>query len=342
MSLENIEGLITEQSNIIHSCLHFAAEANTDRTQALDPLPPDLAFQQSKLISCLNRWLSSYHDTLSRSSSAPPDLLSHLEVLKARTIAMLITISCLPTTTEMIYDKYASSFQEIIRCCEGIIPVRQQANQDGKWGTLPAYTPSIGIVMPLYVVARKYRHSLWRRRAIKLLYDAGLEGPFNGEKEAAVAEHIVSVEENRPFKATVPLEDIRAPEDILEERRVWGCWRVRGFEEDDVSKRQVVWCCHKDLVGVESMDYVSQQEDEDWIQWEESIVRRLAKGMGRAHGAAAIPTDVQEKSIPLRPGGEVPMRGLDPATTRMGSNHAHTSYWTHPTTSRRRIAPSVC
>lgn len=277
-----------------------------------------------------------------RASSASQDLLSHLKVLKARTIAMLITISCLPTTTEMIYDKHASSFQEIIRCCESILPPHQQATEDGKWSIIPPYTPSVGIVMPLYVVARKYRHSLWRRRAINLLYRAGLEGPFHGEKEAAVAEHIVSIEENRPFKTVIPLEEVRAPEDILEERRVWGCWRVRGFEEQDVTKRQVLWCCHKDLVGVESMDYVSQQEDEDWIQWEEKIGRRLAEGFGRAAEATSATTLTQERSMGLRPGGGFPLQWLEPATRRTGANHAQISYWTHPTTSRRRISTSVC
>ncbi|RMD40854.1 hypothetical protein DV735_g4285, partial [Chaetothyriales sp. CBS 134920] len=89
---------------------------------------------------------------------------------------------------------------------------------------LVPFTPSPGVIQPLFFLAQKCRHPLFRRRAIALLRGAGIEGPFNGSTEAAIAQRIVEIEEDRPYKSALGEDDdILLLQDIPDSRRIISC-----------------------------------------------------------------------------------------------------------------------
>lgn len=223
------------------------------------PLPLDFAIKQGQLVSWLRNWLHYYRSLVEVPDQAKDSSFfdpRYLRILKAQSLAMLIAISTSRMESQMGFDSWSREFEDIVRCAEYVLKP-----QDEIWTSMPkatsgkpAYTPGLGIIPPLFLVARKYRHSLWRRKAISLLQIAGIEGPFNGVQEAAVAYHIVELEEGRPYSPTLSLAEVRGPEDIPDSKRVWGCWRVgSGGSAEEIAKT-VRFCCHKDLTGVTTID----------------------------------------------------------------------------------------
>lgn len=106
---------------------------------------------------------------------------------------------------EMSYDIHASAFRQILLDAEAVLSTRSAKEDlpDRPLGHL-RFSIGPGIIQPLYVVAEKYRESSWRRRAISCLSGAGLEGPWNGPREAAAALRLAQHEEAWPDHVSVP------------------------------------------------------------------------------------------------------------------------------------------
>jgi hypothetical protein len=95
---------------------------------------------------------------------------------------MIITASIILSPLETEYDSHASSFQQVIENSAKAIGGNQQ-----NIGSQGQFSAGPGIYHPLFFTALKFRHSKLRRKAIKLLHEAGREGPWDGQPLAVVA-----------------------------------------------------------------------------------------------------------------------------------------------------------
>lgn len=144
---------------------------------------------------------------------------------------------------EMSWDKYEEKFQSIIEASERI-QLRDQTSisSSGPSGHLHL-TLQIGIISPLVLTAFKYRHPLWRRRAITCLHRAGIEGPFIGKQLSAIAERCIEIEESGTRQPSVSTPEgsssltrlsVRMP---TEDKRLAHC----RTDEDNGSADQMSW-----------------------------------------------------------------------------------------------------
>jgi hypothetical protein len=131
-------------------------------------------------------------------------------MLRAQCLTAQVYASTILCPYETEYDRYASSFQQIVEIAEVVV--------DAKIESTIKFRPGLGIIQPLLFTALKYRHSVWRRQAIALLLRADIEGPWQGKVEGAVAQRVMEVEEEA---FDLPGGDI-TPDILPERRRVCG------------------------------------------------------------------------------------------------------------------------
>lgn len=304
----SIEDLTTGHPAIQQWGLHFLAKALGPEWEERIDFPSSLIEQQDYLVAWLKRWLRTYTLLFDYPSSRPSPLQTpHFRILKAQTLTMFIATSNVKPPTQVTYDTYAPEFEEIIRCAEYVISPNRPTKTSAPECSLLPYSPVSGIVHPLYFTARKYRHSVSRRRAIHLLRHAGIEGPFQGDFEARVAARLVEIEEDRkPFKAVLAPAEVLHPSDITDRNRVYLCWmaeppgqEVGNGETGQVARRLMKFSRRRRLapmargatmesqaldvdgamrahqvgieVGVQPGGYDDRGEGELWDIWEEVV-----------------------------------------------------------------------
>ena len=226
--------------------------------------------------------------------------LEHVLVLRMTCLSALIYVSTNLRSYETSFDVHASRFQQIVVDAEKIHWIRSIIDKLTKRASNhPYFSRGPGIIQPLFLTAEKYRDSHWRRRAITCLSEAGLEGPFNGPREAAIALRIIQHEEAWPDNPPPVLKAIdqrlnlrnivldnegpacKVSADIFEAARVNGCrmppnelgalWAVHRFKEEfyrysDVSNMPQ---CSQDDAGSASL--FEQRREKGWEMWEEFI-----------------------------------------------------------------------
>ena len=228
----------------------------------------ELLIEQGSHIAQLKLWQVDFNKrTLHRYSRAPikRESLIHALTLHMICLSALIHVSNVLNPHEVHYDLYACEFHQIVTDAETILDLRSHRSTQQPENITespsasdyfyPDQRPTVatkpGIIQPLFLTAEKYRHSMWRRRAITCLSRAGLELPFNGPREAAIAARIVQHEETWPdctppvdWAEAVsgcprPLETVTNERHISESARLNGCvvGRPRHHAHDDSSDR---------------------------------------------------------------------------------------------------------
>ncbi|KAJ9605135.1 hypothetical protein H2200_010525 [Cladophialophora chaetospira] len=218
--------------------LHFIAKALEPEWEERIDFPQSLTVQQDYLIAWLKRWLRTYTSLFDNPSlRSSPHQTPHFRILKAQTLTMFVAVSNVKPPTQVTYDAYAPQFEDIIRCAEYVLSPTDPTNSSVLNRPLLPYSPLPGIIHPLFFTARKYRDSVSRRRAIHLLRQAGIEGPFHGDLEAHVAARIVEIEEDRrPFKSVLAKAEVLSASDIVDRNRVYMCWTL-DYSAQDGAKR---------------------------------------------------------------------------------------------------------
>ena len=98
---------------------------------------------------------------------------------------------------QMLWDKYVGTFEMIISVAESVLKQSTSPVQRTSSERTPLFTLDIGIVGPLYDVARRCRDPAVRRKAICLLSTyPRLEGMWDSVLAARVAERVLLIEEN--------------------------------------------------------------------------------------------------------------------------------------------------
>ena len=280
-----VEDLIENQPPVLHTCLHFIGKASSEEYREYNQLPAELLQEQDGLIARLRQWLSNYdrcmkEDAISSKPRCTQAEERHLCLLRAQTLAILIMICNLKTPAQTRYDKYLAEFEAILQCAETVLGQKHTADAADRIvrdSPLPAFSTSPGIIQPLFFLARKCRHSKVRRRAISLLRISGIEGPFNGSMEAAVAIRIVEIEEGRPYEEDA---DVLLPDDIPDSVRIASVWRLADREPANRVMKSIKVCRRRYLET--NLDVSSSNNDREieWETWEEYFSFDVGKGAG--------------------------------------------------------------
>ncbi|KAL4971842.1 hypothetical protein BDW66DRAFT_155288 [Aspergillus desertorum] len=178
-------------------------ERETLSTDKHPPRPsPALLDKQSTLQTAMSEWIESYETSIT-SLSAKISRSERFGLVLLRVYADVATIllaTCF-SIRETSYDPHVSRFEAIVKRYSDFHESVYRSEVNG-CPAHPFFTTDTCLFPPLYFTALKCRNSTIRYRAISLLneYDH-LEGPWTGPMVAAVAKHVVSLEENHFEKA---------------------------------------------------------------------------------------------------------------------------------------------
>jgi Fungal specific transcription factor domain len=264
--VQNIHEAEQQLVRLIHSCYHFTAQASDYKYTKC--VQSGLTVQQGRHIAALSLWLERFSRELLPTSPDSSHRLSsdtqyHALVLRSQCLSTLIYLCTVLGPHEKSYDLHGESFQRIVRDATIVL-----ANGSGAPTELQQFSPSPGMIQPLFLTATKYRHGLWRRQAIELLRQSGREGPFDGKLLAAVASRAVQIEECEylPLRSEGIL-----PEHIAEKHRVHGCGIDAEAKDDEPMHSTTVMFsrCH----DVEQMVSASVPWDHksNWDMWDEEV-----------------------------------------------------------------------
>ena len=210
-TFSNFEEGCMKLTRIIHNSYHFVATASKYRYQTMNTSLTDILIEQYRHASLLQSWLRCI-DKLSNRNGYPhfdntdpatqSSMICRALVLKTRCLSTLIFVSTVLDPYETKFDRFAHYFLEIIRCSKAVLETAPP--QFSSADALPHFTISPGIIQPLVLVARKYRHSRHRREAMSLLRRAGIEGPWNGLADAIISLRVAQVEEELSITPSSP------------------------------------------------------------------------------------------------------------------------------------------
>lgn len=238
-------------SRLLHSCYHFISTAYPYKYTSRRIIPPELLIEQGRQLSTMRQWLV-YNQVPPPDASAQDESLL---VLRAQCISALVYASTVLDPRETAYDCFAPEFEEIVTLIEALPldPDQHRPLQHDQLSSILSYTPEMGIIHPLYFVARKYRHRHWRRRALHLILKSGREGPWCGEIEGSASSSVIRAEEGLPYNTPLGLDtpqdtDVDDPINISERNRVHLSWPLavddgegeyRNVESSQMSKKRL-------------------------------------------------------------------------------------------------------
>jgi hypothetical protein len=264
----DLKDLSMQLVQIIHSCYHFIGKAAEYKYLPRNSLPPEILVEQGRCIATLSLWLqtldrnvlSARADALHKSSFGT---CRHVMMLRAQCFIMIICTSTITSPLQTTFDVYASQFQQIVEnSAEALGNEREYLTGVGQFSGGP------GVTQPLFFTALWYRHAAWRRKAIKLLREAGREGPWDGQLLAAVATRAVEIEETA--LASTSLDEI-VPICLVEGDRLHGC--VMDVEARDGRPTNVVRVTYSLCHNMEEMLSAKApwQDKRNWSTWDEDI-----------------------------------------------------------------------
>ena len=228
--------------NLTHECYHFAAIASKFKYLPRPALPLSIEIDQGRLLSKLLCWLTQLESDIiaplqfhERRLAGGSSGLAKALTLRTQCLATLIYLTVVTSPFETSYDQHSGHFQQIVHDVIRIIELHD--HKITLPGQLHPFNIESSLFQPLFLTAVKYRHGLWRRRAITCLRQMGRQGPWCSSRHAAQARCVVEIEERRI--RTVGLAGTEKdggamfclPENILEEERVCGSWIADKADE---------------------------------------------------------------------------------------------------------------
>ena len=258
----SVRGADLQLTIILHNLHHFTSIADKMKYLPASQVPRDVSIEQGRQLARLALWLKCLDaNVLHGSKDLTTSAHRHALMLRAQCLIGQIYAATILCPYEAEYDRYASKFQQIIEIAEVVV--------DAKVESSIKFRPGLGIIQPLLFTAVKYRNSIWRRRAIALLFRAGIEGPWMGKLEGAVAQRVAEVEEET---LDMPYVQI-TPEMIPERKRLCG-ENLLHDHWGDSTKKDVLRIRLTRCVDVEYMisGKESFESDKHWNLWEEDIL----------------------------------------------------------------------
>lgn len=239
---------------LIQACLSFTSRALQYRYRPPSLAPVDLSVEQGRHIAALRLWLRYLdYEVLPFTRASPchaggvSSKYMHCLVLRNLCLSAITYTSQILNPHETGWDAYAHEFEEIITGAELILGNRRCKGSQAPSPSAPpfTFTPSPGIIQPLYLTVLKYRHPQWRRRALELLRQCDKEGPWDGKLMAAAGQCAMDAEESELVEARSRSIDVELGcfgEDagkvdlavlVPERVRISGCRPDNGTDEED-------------------------------------------------------------------------------------------------------------
>jgi len=193
---------------LMQACHGFTSFASQYKYSPRIFVPAELFVEQGRQIAALKLWLRRLTYIIlpsvklssadSSSTTTASSEYTHGLMLRNLCLSNIIYASTILNPYETDWDVYADDFQEIVVGAESIVDNRHRRGCGTPSSKTLAFTftPSPGIIEPLYLTALKYREPRWRRRALELLWQSGKEGPWDGKLMAAAAQRAIKIEES--------------------------------------------------------------------------------------------------------------------------------------------------
>jgi hypothetical protein len=244
---------------LIQACHCFTSFASQYKYCPRIFIPAELFVEQGRQIAALKLWLRRLNyivlPSVKPSADSDSTALSkytHGLMLRNLCLSNIIYASTILCPYETDWDAHAGDFQEIITGAESILDNRhrRQFGTPSSQTSAFTFTPSPGIIQPLCLTALKYREPRWRRRALKLLWQSGKEGPWDGKLMAAATQRTIEIEESeivRDGESSVGVGQVGARHEhehagreslanIVPERvRISGCGPVNDADAEGIS-----------------------------------------------------------------------------------------------------------
>lgn len=211
------------------------------------PLPPLLV--KDTVLEQLESWWSLFENMLQHGSSYETDSETYPLVPLLRlqhTIAWTLLSSSGPGG-EMEYDNFLTQFQQCVVLAGDLAAVHERYSGSLK----PTFTPEIGIIPVLYIIAAKCRHPVVRREALGILRRQPIrEAVWDSLVVARVVERIIEIEEGgiEKWEMTQSMEQIAVSQRI--EAVSW--IHVVGGQSADRVDISYTFCMQEEL-NIESL-----------------------------------------------------------------------------------------
>lgn len=232
----------------------------------------------------LQRWLDTRDATV---AALPPttdmtERFAYRLLLLYYQVAVILTGTCLDIDDELCFDRYESTFLEIVSHCiwtyNLVFPNgrRNPQTPHDPEPTSPNSVSGIGWIGPLYLTAIKCRNPRIRRQAIRLLQSSvHKEGIWNAALVIPIAQKVVEIEEgglyddllNDAFEThKIPTaEDLEFPTLPIESR----VSRIDISLPKDRAGRLVFTCCRSQSSGV--VEFICEEYDLRSQQWDKNV-----------------------------------------------------------------------
>lgn len=224
---DDIQNLGRHVISEVHSSYHFTWSAVSLADIPTSFVPHYVLIEQGRHIGALKYLVGIIDHAVLPTIGLNAELrlsskYTHVLMLRNICLSTLIYVSTILSPHETSFDSYADYFQQIITTAEIILDNLGQGSPNQQPPALK-FTPSTGVIQPLYLTASKYRQPSWRRRAIRCLQRAGREGPWIGDLLAAVTERAADIEERDSGTTGIEIQDADLSVAIPEEARIYLC-----------------------------------------------------------------------------------------------------------------------
>lgn len=268
---------------LLHRCYHVANAVSHYKYRPRSHLHPELALEQGRCIAYLSQWLAKCDSGFSDRALSwiQPSSRQTFLVNRVQCLSTLIHLSSVSCAYETNYDTYATYFEQIIRNAEEVLGSSSTASPS----PVSSFRVQPGLAQALFFTSLEFRDGVLRRRAIDLLSQLGIEGPWNPDVLCSVARRAVEIEESNALSALsveegtcgseLPLDspvdfDVAIKVLIPEKCRLHGCGV--DSEAGDLEANKAGTVNFSLCVDVEDMVRSEDHENHrHWIIWTEPI-----------------------------------------------------------------------
>ena len=190
-SMDDAPNFLNSITNVMHSI--FRKGSQESQRLPYSPLSPALVHDLSNIATLFTTW---HHLFNSFATDHPPTDIktkATMKILRIHHLVSEIRISTNFYRDESVYDLYLPKFSQIVNFATSLMEADQEPTSI-RLGL--CHILDIGLVQPLYFVARKCRDGVLRRRAIEVMEKVRKERVHDVQLLASVARWIVSVEED--------------------------------------------------------------------------------------------------------------------------------------------------
>jgi hypothetical protein len=139
-------------------------------------------------------------------------------------ISLEVGARCLPAEEQTIWDDYHSVFEEALTLAASILSAERSL--DSK----PSFSLDLGMVGPLYDIARRCRDPSLRRKAIHMLRTCRRrEGLWDSSLALLAAERIVAIEEDDDVAVAQSASDVPGWRRIFNVKHVFSAKQGRWY-----------------------------------------------------------------------------------------------------------------